>query len=99
MSLKKKRVKVTTVSVRWIMLVQLNAVTALLASDQLPQPNPVVPFPSDVQVHPITHVISAPNIHLEGHSQPQHASVQTVVPAGSLQPPPVATGANLRHWL
>ena len=28
--------------------VQLNAVTALLASDQLQQPNPVVPYPSDV---------------------------------------------------
>lgn len=29
--------------------VQLNAVTALLASDELQQPNPVVPYPSDVQ--------------------------------------------------
>ena len=77
--------------------VQLNAVAALLASDQLQQPNPVVPCPSDVQVHSSTNVISAANIHLEGHSQPQHASVQSVVPAGSSQPPPVATGANLRH--
>ena len=30
--------------------VQLNAVTAMLASDQQQQPNPVVPYPSDVQV-------------------------------------------------
>ena len=63
--------------------VQLNAVTALLASDQLQQPNPLLPYPSDVQVHSSTHVISAANIHLEGHSQPQHASVQSVVPTGS----------------
>ena len=77
--------------------VQLNAVTALLASDQLQQPNPVVPYPSDVPMHSSTHVISAANIHLEGHSQPQHASVQSVVPTGSSQPPLVATGANLRH--
>lgn len=46
--------------------VQLNAVTALLASDELQQPNPVVPYPSDVQVHSSTHVISAANRHLEG---------------------------------
>lgn len=71
--------------------VQLNAVTAMLVSDQQQQPNPVVPYPSDVQVHSSTHVISAANIHVEGHSQPQHASVQTVVPAGSSQPPPAAT--------
>ena len=77
--------------------VQLNAVTAMLVSDQQQQPNPVVPYPSGVQVHSSTHVISAANIHVEGHSQPQHASVQTVVPAGSSQPPPAATGANLRH--
>lgn len=77
--------------------VQLNAVTAMLVSDQKQQPNPVVPYPSDVQVHSSTHVISAANIHVEGHSQPQRASVQTVVPAGSSQLPPAATGANLRH--
>ena len=69
--------------------VQLNAVTALLASDQLQQPNPVVPYPSDVQVHSSTHAISAANIHLEGHSQPQHPSVQSVVPTGSSQPPQI----------
>lgn len=78
--------------------VQLTAVTALLASNQLQQLNPaVVPYPSDVQVHSSTHVISAANVHLEDHSQPQHASVQSVAPAGSSQPPPVATGANVRH--
>ncbi|XP_044184614.1 uncharacterized protein LOC114971505 isoform X2 [Acropora millepora] len=78
--------------------VQLTAVTALLASDQLQQPNPaVVPYPSDVQVHSSTRVISAATVHLEDHSQPQHASVQSVAPAGSSQPPPVATGANVRH--
>lgn len=77
--------------------VQLNAVTAMLVSDQKQQPNPVVPYPSDVKVHSSTYVISAANIHVEGHSQPQRASVQTVVPVGYSQPPPAATEANLRH--
>ena len=37
--------------------VQLNAVTAMLASNQQQQPNPVVTYPSDVQVHSSTHVL------------------------------------------
>ena len=43
--------------------VQLNAVTAMLASDQQQQPNPVVPYPSDVQLHSSTTV--AHNCHIK----------------------------------
>ena len=78
--------------------VQLNLVTGMLARDQQQQPNPVVPYPSGVQVDSSTHVVISPtNIHVEGHSQPQHADVQTVLPSGSSQPPAAATGTNPRH--
>lgn len=88
MSLKKKRAKRTLLddASPTSSSVQINAVTAMLASDQQQQPNPVVPYPSGVQVHSSTRYFTC-----------QHTCRRSFSATTCQCGPPAATGANLRH--